>query len=194
MRPRFSFPALLLGAGLALTACGGSTPPPSGPPQATKNGAPADPGTTKVNAFAISPESLNVDLISMRDGIFSPDGNRDLVFTASVEGPADAIFLVTTSAKGEPVYGFRADTVSGREELPSELGSVVDLGALTLWVAISENGKWINGDGGRITLARGAHNLRLIVPNSGTLRPGSHLRLYARQPGGVLVAGPVIAY
>ena len=79
----------------------------------------AAPDSTKVSAFAVDIENLNVDKIAMRDGGIRPDGNRDLVFRATVEGPADALYLVTTSQKGEPHHGFRADTISGHEELPS---------------------------------------------------------------------------
>lgn len=155
----------------------------------------AAPESTKVTAFSVDVENLNVDKIAMRDGGLRPDGNRDLVFRATVEGPADALYLVTTSAKGEPHYGFRADTVSGREELPSELGSVVDVGRLTVWIAVVENGKFINADGGGLgTLEPGPHNLKLYIPNPGNLSPGAFLRLYARAPNGGLAGGPVVAY
>ena len=105
---------------------------------------PVAPDSTKVTAFSVDPENLNVDKISMRDGGIRPDGNRDLVFRATVEGPADALFLAATDQKGNPQYGFRADTVAGAEELPSELGSVVDVGRLTIWIAVVEDGKFIN--------------------------------------------------
>jgi hypothetical protein len=165
----------------------GLAPPP--PPKA------AAPGTTKVTAFAVSPESLNVDKVGMRDGQIVPDGNRDLVFTATVEGPADALFLVNCSDKGEPLQGFRADTIVGHEELPPELGSVVDVGRLTVWVAVVENGKFINNESGTLgMLPVGTHQVKLYVPNTGTLRGGTHLRLYARGPSTGLVGGPVVPY
>lgn len=155
----------------------------------------AAPDSTKVTAFVVDIENLNVDKIAMRDGGIRPDGNRDLVFRATVEGPADALYLVTTSQKGEPHYGFRADTISGREDLPSELGSVVDVGRLTVWIAVVENGKFINGDGGALgVLQPGPHQLKLYVPNPGNLEAGAFLRLYARAPNGGLVGGPVVQY
>jgi len=148
-----------------------------------------------VTAFAVDIENLNVDKIAMRDGGIQPDGNRDLVFRATVEGPADALFLVTTSPKGDPHYGFRADTIIGHEELPSEIGSVVDVGRLTVWIAVVENNRFINGDGGTLgSLAAGPHQLKLYVPNTGNLQAGSHIRLYARAPNGGLAAGPIIPY
>lgn len=151
--------------------------------------------STKVTAFTVDIENLNVDRIAMRDGGIRPDGNRDLVFRATVEGPADALYLVTTSQKGEPHYGFRADTISGHEELPSELGNVVDVGRLTVWIAVVEDGKFINGDGGSLgTLREGTHALKLYVPNPGNLEPGAFLRLYARAPNGGIVGGPVVQY
>src|SRR4029077_13833339 len=139
------------------------------------------PDSTKVTAFSVDIENLNVDKVAMRDGGIRPDGNRDHVFRATVGGPAEALFLVTTSDKGDPHYGFRADTIVGHEELPSELGNVVDVGRLTVWIAVVENGRFINGEGGTLgSLPKGAHDLKLYVPNTGNLSAGSHLRLYAR--------------
>lgn len=153
------------------------------------------PATTKVTAFAVSNESLNVDKIGMRDGAIVPDGNRDLVFSGTVEGPADALFIVNCTEKGEPLQGFRADTVVGHEELPPEFGSVVDVGRLTVWIAVVEDGKFINSEGGTLGMIPvGTHQLKLYVPNTGTLRGGTHLRLYARGPSTGLVGGPVVPY
>lgn len=158
---------------------------------------PTGPITTKVTAFDVNRENLNVDRISMRDGNFSPDGNRDHVFDATVDGPADALFIVTVTDKGEPITGFRADTVQGGEELPQELAAAgrVDVGKLTPWIAIAENNKFINQDNGKLyPLSEGPHVLKMYVPNTGTLLAGAHLRLYARHPSGVLVGGPIVSY
>ena len=193
---RFALPTALA---LSLLAC--SSDKQQGPQTSNdapmKKGAPVETGpvTTKILSFAIDGENLKVDKISMRDGNFNPDGNRDLVFTAMVEGPIDAFYLVTCDEKGTPHYGFRADTIVGHEEIPHELGSVVDVGRLTVWIAVVENNRWNNSDRGTLsTLSAGQHSLRLYVPNPGNLLPNSHLRLYARTPGGTLVPGPVIPY
>lgn len=186
--------ALLVSFVLSAGACGPAHTTPASDTSPGKAGAPV-PGTTKVTAFSVDVENLNVDVIAMRDGGISPDGNRDLVFRATVEGPADALYLVTVSEKGEPHYGFRADTIAGHEELPAELGSVVDVGRLTVWIAVVEDEKFINRDGGSLgELSPGTHHLKLYVPNTGNLHPGSHLRLYARSPNGALAGGPVIPY
>lgn len=183
---------------LAFLACGSSepnVPRPDTPTHLKSHPTPAAPESTKVTALSVDIENLNVDKISMRDGGIRPDGNRDLVFRATVEGPADALYLVTVNEKGDPHHGFRADTIVGHEELPSELGSIVDVGRLTVWIAVVENGLFINGEGGTLgTLPAGTHHLKLYVPNTGNLRPGSHLRLYARAPNGGLARGPVISY
>ena len=181
----------------AASACGGESgaPPAETPMRLKAHGTPAPPESTKVTAFAVDVENLNVDKVSMRDGGIRPDGNRDLVFRATVEGPADALYLVTVDPKGEPHYGFRADTIVGHEEIPAELGSVVDVGRLTVWIAVVENGRFINSEGGTLgVLPAGAHSLKLYVPNTGNLTPGSHLRLYARAPNGGLAKGPVVPY
>jgi hypothetical protein len=191
----------LFAFGVAVGACGPSDPAaaPSDTPIRARahqtHDVAAAQGSTKVTAFAVDIENLNVDKISMRDGGIHPDGNRDLVFRATVEGPADALYLISVNDKGEPHYGFRADTVIGHEELPSELGSVIDVGRLTVWIAVVENGRFINGEGGTLgALAAGPHQLKLYVPNPGNLQGGSHLRLYARAPNGGLARGPVVPY
>jgi hypothetical protein len=181
-----------------LAACGSSDAGSAGaetPARLKNRPAPPPPESTKVSAFTVDAENLNVDKISMRDGGINPDGNRDLVFRATVEGPADALYIVTTDAKGDPHYGFRADTIVGHEEIPAELGSVVDVGRLTVWIAVVENGHFINAEGGTLGLLKeGPHQLKLYVPNTGNLRPGSHVRLYARAPNGGLAKGPVVPY
>lgn len=184
---------------LVVSACGGAQRPAAKTdPTAVSVTPPGATGTptTAVTSFAVSEENLRVDSISMRDGGIKPDGNRDLVFTASVNGPADALYLVTCTEKGEPLHGFRADTISGHEELPPELGSIVDVGRLTVWIAVVENGKFINTDGGALgKLPEGPHSLKLYVPNTGNLRAGAHVRLFARPTGGgPLVGGPVVVY
>lgn len=193
-------PAMIMA--LAISACAACAAnektTPAETPSSLKHRTPdpkPTPESTKVTAFSVDVDNLNVDQIAMRDGGIRPDGNRDLVFRATVEGPADALYLVTTSAKGEPHYGFRADTVVGHEELPSELGSIVDVGRLTVWIAVVEDGRFLNGENGTLReLHAGRHELKLYVPNTGNLQAGSHLRLYARAPNGGLAAGPVVSY
>lgn len=197
VRPRAAVVVAL--AGLAsvssLPACGQPTSAQQAPVTGKKRPPPTGPTPTKVLAFAIDLENLNVDKIAMRDGTIRPDGNRDHVFTATVEGPADALYIVTVSEKGSPHYGFRADTIVGHEEIPTELGSVVDIGRLTVWMAVVENGKFINDDNGTLgVLPEGIHALKIYVPNTGNLSAGSYLRLYARSTNGALVPGPVVRY
>lgn len=189
--------ALVLSASLALAACAAepSRHAEVAAPELRRGPAPTTPESTEVLSFSVDADNLLVDRISMRDGGLTPDGNRDLVFRATVEGPADALYIVTTTADGEPHYGFRADTIAGREEIPSELGSVVDLGMMTVWIGVVEDGRFINRGGGALgELARGRHELKLYVPNTGNLAPGAHLRLYARAPSGALFGSPVLRY
>lgn len=179
----------------ALVAGCASAPRNDAPKQAPTSSAKTSPTaeSTKVVAFTLSPENLNVDKVGMQDGIFRADGNRDLAFDATVDGPFDALFVVSCDAKGAPVYGFRADTLIGSEEVPPELGSVIDTGKMTLPIGVVENGKFVNSDSGAIILAGGTHRLRLYVPNSAGLRPGMHVRLYARSQGAI-APGPFFAY
>lgn len=180
-------------AGAVVAGCA-SSPRNEGPRRASTS-AKASPTaeSTKVVAFTLSPENLNVDKIGMQDGVFRPDGTRDLAFDATVDGPFDALFVVSCDEKGVPVYGFRADTLIGSEEVPPELGSVIDTGRMTLPIGVVENGRFVNSDSGAVVVTGGTHRLRLYVPNSAGLRPGMHVRLYARAQGGI-APGPFFAY
>jgi hypothetical protein len=86
--------------------------------------------------------------------------------------------------------------VSGHAELPQELAAAgqIDVGRMTVWIAAVENNKFVNEENGKVILAAGPHALKLYVPNTGTLRPNSHLRLYVRAPNGAIVGGPTVPY
>jgi hypothetical protein len=188
-----SLPVLLATALLACAALLGC---------ATRGAAPPSPvaaktvvsTTTTIAGFAVSAENLSVDMVGLRDGFLKPDGNRDLAFSASVNGPFDALFLVSTNAKGEPGYGLRADTLTGSDELPRELGGELDIGRMTVGIGVVEGGRYINLDSGAARGGPGAHALTLYVANTATLQAGQFVRLYVRTPEGVLLAGPVTPY
>ncbi len=177
---------------LFAAACSGA------PSQATTNAATTTrtaKSDVRVTAFAVHPENLRVDHISMREGAIRGDGSRDLVFTATVEGAVTALYLVRCTSRGEPLAGFRADTVAGHEDHPPELGSVVEAGHLTVWIGVVEDGRFLNAESGALgTLENKTHALKLYVPNTGNLAGGSHVRLYVRAADGALVGGPVAAY
>ena len=176
---------------LSAAACGGHAPAQDGTTTAKTSAAAS---STKIVSFSVSNENLNVDKVGLRDGIMKPDGTRDLAFTASIDGPYEAIFLVSTSAKGDPGYGLRADTLTGTEEIPTELGGVIDTGKMTVGIGVVEGGKFINGETGSARGGSGLHSLALYVPNTATLQAGSFVRMYVRVPGGTLVRGPITPY
>ena len=188
-------PTCLLAAAAVLAALAGcSNPPPVTAPASAKVSTSVT-SQTKIISFAVSIENLNVDRVGLRDGYQRPDGNRDLAFQVSIQGPVDAIFVVSTNQKGEPGYGLRADTLVGSEEIPAELGGVIDTGKMTVGVGVIEAGgtKFVNEDNGSIHLGAGVHNLSLYIPNTATLQPGSFVRIYVKA-GGALVAGPITPY
>jgi hypothetical protein len=181
-----------------LSGCASSTAnsaPVDGQPAKGKPAAPrATTSDTRVLAFNISNDNLRVDKVGLRDGTFRADGNMDLAFTATVDGPFDAVFVYSTNAKGEPIYGLRADTLSRGEEVPVELGSVIDTGKMTVGVGVFESGKLQNADSGKVSFEGGSHTLTLYCPNPGMLKAGDHVRLWVRSTNGALVAGPVVPY
>jgi hypothetical protein len=188
---RSALPLLFL---TSLAACAGNTRQPAGAESKTTSVSATPVQPTRVTAFGISNENLNVDKVGLRDGFMKPDGNRDLAFTATIDGPYEALFVVSANAKGEPGYGLRADTLTGTEEIPVELGGVIDTGKMTVGIGVVEGGKFINGESGSARGGPGVHNLTLYVPNTATLRAGTFVRLYVRVPGGTLVPGPITPY
>lgn len=183
--------------GLAMivaTAAACSSRPAAQATTTTAKPAPVAASTTAITAFAVSNENLNVDKVGLRDGFMRPDGNRDLAFTATIDGPYEALFVVSTNAKGDPGYGLRADTITGSDEIPTELGGVIDTGKMTAGIGVMEDGKFINGESGSAHGEPGLHRLTLYIPNTATLRAGSHVRLYVRTPSGALLPGPITPY
>ena len=186
-------PSLAAFAALAALACSSNPPAQSATTVAKTSAAPVS--ATRITAFAISNENLNVDKVGMRDGFMKPDGARDLAFTTTIDGPFEALFVVSTNAKGEPGYGLRADTLVANEEIPLELGGVIDTGKMTMGIGVVEGGKFINGESGSAHGGPGVHNLTLYIPNTATLQAGSFVRLYVRAAGSTaLIPGPVTPY
>lgn len=180
-------------AALTLLACSSNPPAQGGTTVAKTSAAPV--AATRITAFAVSNENLNVDKVGMRDGFMKPDGARDLAFTATIDGPFEALFVVSANAKGEPGYGLRADTLVANEEIPLELGGVIDTGKMTMGIGVVEGGKFINGESGSARGGPGVHSLTLYIPNTATLQAGSFVRLYVRAPGNTaLIPGPITPY
>ncbi len=135
-----------------------------------------------------------MDKVGTRDGALAADGAVDLVFTADVQGPLVALFLVSVDEKGRPSGQFRANTLIGAEEAPEELGGTLELGKLSVGIGVMEDGKFLNKPNGALPALEGAHKLVLYVPNMNKLKEGMKLRLIARSTKGSLVMGPIFAY
>lgn len=185
---------LAIAVSLTLFACtpAEQTGPSTGAP--TKTPATAVASDTKVTAFTVDDENLQVDKVGMKDGQLHPDGNRDHAFSATIDGAFDAVFVIETNQKGEPIYGYRADSLVGSEELPRELGGVIDTGTMTIGLAVSENGKFISGESGSVSLPPGIHQIKIYSPNTNTLVAGDFIRLYVRTASGALAASPIATY
>jgi hypothetical protein len=175
-----ALPLMLIGCGPSATQT--TTTAPDG----AKTTAPSTPA--RIESFTVAVDSLTVDKVGMRDGELVPDGSKDLAFDAVVTGPATQLFVFQTSDKCNPAGAFRADTLTGQQEAPKELGGELELGRLALGMGVMENGKFINREGGSIPpLSAERHTLHLYIGNTNTLQPGTHACLFALQPDGVLV-------
>lgn len=135
------------------TPAASTTPPPT-----------AAAAKGKFNTFSLAASSGKVDKVGNKDGAFTPDGVKDLVFDAEVEGPAVAIAIVSVDAAGQPNGTFSADTYVGDQTLPSEVGAGVKPGKATAGVAVYENDKLLNiKDGSLSALSEGKHKLVLHI-------------------------------
>ncbi|MFO0740467.1 MAG: hypothetical protein U0270_31510 [Labilithrix sp.] len=177
-----------------VAACGGDdkrpeTPPPSVPsaapmdsapvgsasaaPPAASSAAPAasssapmtpPPAKGKFLSGALGAKSGQVDKVGTKDGAYAPDGVKDIVFEAELDGPAMAIAVMSVDDKGEPNGAFSADTYVGTQPIPPEVSSVLKQGKTTAGVAIYENDKVVNKkDGSLAPLAAGKHKLVIHV-------------------------------
>lgn len=180
-------PVLLVAFALMAGGCGPSTAQTTTTaPDGTKTTTPSVPA--KIESFTVAADSLTVDKVGMRDGELMPDGSKDLAFDAVISGPVTQLFIFQTSDKCSPSGAFRADTLTGQQEAPKELGGDLELGRLALGMGVMENGKFINREGGSIpVLSAERHTLHLYVGNTNSLMPGTHACLFALQPDGVLV-------
>ena len=88
------FFALAVSASATLLGCAGDKAQSGGPSTGATPGVAQ--GNAKVTSLQVSPESLKVDKVGLRDGALHPDGSLDLAFVADVEGPVAALFLVAT--------------------------------------------------------------------------------------------------
>lgn len=162
------------------------------PPVQNPSTLPSEPA--QISSFSLAPESLQVDKIGLRDGNFRPDGSMDLAFLARVKGPARALFIASANAKCEPNTIFRANTSVDDQPSPPELGGTLELGRMSGGIAVEERGKIINSKSGEVRLGPGVHDLKLYVPNLGTLKDGETLCLFAIGGDGVLIRSSPMSY
>lgn len=178
--------ALALGFVVACGGSGAATGPAAGPPSPSAGGA-ADAGVN----LRWHPDSRKVDRIGKGDGDFSPDGEPDAVCAAHVEGPAKALFVVSTTEKGEPDGDYQADTLVAGQEEPMVLSLAGPNGEETSGLAVEERGALLNARDGSIpALGPGPHDLVLTFRD----RPAVHdgIRLYVLRPDGSLSASPLL--
>ena len=178
---------LLAALPLMLGGCGPATAQTTAAaPDGTKTVVPSTPA--KIESFGVAADSLTVDKVGMRDGELMPDGSKDLAFDVVIFGPVTQLFIFQTSDKCSPSGAFRADTLTGSQEAPKDLGGDLELGRLALGMGVMENGKFINREGGSIPpLSAERHTLHLYIGNTNALQAGTHACLFALQPDGVLV-------
>lgn len=153
----------------ASAATSSATPTPSASasasaPAASASAPPPPAPKGKFNSFAVNAQSGKVDKVGNKDGAFKGDGVKDLVFDVELEGPANAILLVSTDGSGQPNGEFNADTFVGDQQLPSELAANLNQGKFTAGLAVYEGDKLLNAkDGGLPMLSDGKHKLTLYI-------------------------------
>jgi hypothetical protein len=156
----------------------------------------ADAGpTTAVGVTTVDPTSRTVDLVSPGDGAIAANGQDDGVFRVDVTGPLVALTLIRTDAAGTPAGSQQWDTWVGADVIPAQLGGAFAVGSLTYQLGVfGLDGTLLNDAAGRLTLAAGAHSLRVAGADVGSFVAGTHFRVVAARPDGTLVRGPVVTY
>lgn len=193
-------------AGLCLVACGDAAPAkaPEAPlPEpvavAATPVAPAEPvvdaGPPPMQgAFASAARAASsgkVDKIGEKDGLFKPDGVKDLVFDVEFEGQAAAFFINSVDDSGNPNGEFDADSLTGNQEFPKGLTRAMNTGGTSAGVAVYENDKLLNTpEGGLPPLGEGKHTLKLAISSKNASKGA--VRINAMLLDRTVVMGPVV--
>lgn len=173
-----------------LVACGGGAAPegagPATPDPAGGGGTSAPSGAS----LSWSPDSRKVDKVGKEDGAASPDGQKDVVVIAEVQGPATALFVAAVTAKGEPTGDWQADTLIGDAALPIELSLAGPSGKTTTGLFAFENDKLINAPDGSVKLGPGPHKLTLNMADHAAIKDG--IRLFVLRADGSIAKSPIL--
>lgn len=180
MTPRFWL--LLVVAGCA----GGGAGDGAGP------AVPTGPANTAGGiAFSFSPDSRQVDKVGIHDGALAPDGTKDVVCWAEVEGPATALFVAAVTNKGEPTGDFQADTLVGSEPLPIDLSLAGATGTESAGLFVFEGDKLLNTpDGALRPLGAGRHRLTLYMNDHPAIQGG--IRLFVLHADGSVAKSAIL--
>jgi hypothetical protein len=159
-----------------------SAPPPPPPPPASAS-RPTEP-RAKFVSFGLAATSGKVDKIGSKDGAFTPDGVRDLVFDAELEGGAVIAFIIVAND------AFTADTFVGTQLPPSPADAEIKPGLGTAGIGVYENDKLANAPDGSLTpLPEGKHKLTLYVSSREAPRKAT-FKAYAVLDDRSMVASP----
>jgi hypothetical protein len=177
-------PPSLLAPAPSATPEASSAPPPPPPPAPAST--PKEP-RAKFLSFALAPTSGKVDKIGAKDGAFSPDGVRDLVFHAELEGGPVIAFIIVANDT------FTADTFVGTQLPPSASDAEIKPGLGTVGIGVYENDKLANAPDGSLTpLPEGKHELTLYVSSAQAPRKAT-FKAFAVLDDRSMVASPVIS-
>jgi hypothetical protein len=165
--------------------------PASAAPSATAAPTPPPEPKTKFASFAKAATSGKVDKVGSGDGAFKPDGVKDLVFDAEIDGAVTAVIVASTDASGQPNGEFTADSFVGTETLPSELAGNLNQGKFTGGVVVYMNGKLVNAKDGSVSLPEGKHKVTLYVSSKDAPK-GSSYKAFVVGSDKLLAASPVV--
>ena len=194
MRTALALALVMFGATLG---CGGGEPAKS-PANASTSTATSTSGAGTasgnagmVKSFTVGPESGKTDKVGGSDGALKPDGNPDLAFTADVEGPIAALFIISVTAKGEPNGEYQADTIVALDQFPADFPIAQRAGMLTAGIGVWEGGKLLSKDDGSLSIPAGAHKLDIYVSSTGVLKQGSKVQIWTMRPDKTTSKGPI---
>jgi hypothetical protein len=179
-------PPTLLAPAPAATPAASSAAPAPPPPPSPPDSAPKTP-RAKFVSFALAPTSGKVDKIGSKDGAFTPDGIRDLVFDAELEGASVIAFIIVANG------AYTADTFVGTQLPPSDADAEIKPGLGTAGIGVYENDKLANAPDGSLTpLPAGKHVLKLYV-SSREVPSKASFKAFAVLDDRSMVASPVVS-
>ena len=132
------------------------------------------------------------DFVSPDPGPVAKDGDPDLAFTLSVDGPVASLGVLVVDAKGEPIPPGQWDTLVDEQVIPKGWKAPWGSGSQTYQLGVVENGKLLNGPKGELAkpLGPGHHELTLYI--GGKTTAAEHHVIVGERPDHTMLKSNIV--